>query len=209
MGSIENPGGGPHRDPSSQWYVTLEEWPSEKYPPWAHGAGYVISQVNPTCALLKILWVFIVRDVSKCGEMERFFSNAIAPRCFPFWNLQISGFEAACACPCGTLPLWGPGLLPGDRFRGRASATSGCFRFLARPAPGASSTWYQLIMTLPRNLCFCFSFFSFFCVILCWFTFSVSNLTVEREEKVRTEGPHLFLFFPPKGAPLVRGLRCC
>lgn len=45
MGAIENPGGGPHRDPRSQWYVTPEEWPSERYPPWAHGAGYVLSQV--------------------------------------------------------------------------------------------------------------------------------------------------------------------
>lgn len=46
MGFIENPGGGPHRNPSSQWYVTVEEWPSERYPPWAHGAGYVLSQVG-------------------------------------------------------------------------------------------------------------------------------------------------------------------
>lgn len=46
MGFIENPGGGPHRNPSSQWYVPPEEWPSETYPPWAHGAGYVISQVH-------------------------------------------------------------------------------------------------------------------------------------------------------------------
>ena len=48
MGFIENPGGGPHRNRASQWYVTPEEWPSERYPPWAHGAGYVISQVGAT-----------------------------------------------------------------------------------------------------------------------------------------------------------------
>lgn len=46
MGFIESPGGGPHRNPANQWYVSEEEWPSETYPPWAHGAGYVISQVS-------------------------------------------------------------------------------------------------------------------------------------------------------------------
>lgn len=46
LGFVENPGGGPHRNPSSQWHVTHDEWPSERYPPWAHGAGYVITQVR-------------------------------------------------------------------------------------------------------------------------------------------------------------------
>ncbi|KAL6634613.1 hypothetical protein ACP70R_027284 [Stipagrostis hirtigluma subsp. patula] len=35
---------GPHRDPQSKWYISREEWPEEKYPPWAHGPGYVVSQ---------------------------------------------------------------------------------------------------------------------------------------------------------------------
>ena len=39
LGYIESPGGGPHRDPDNQWHVSLDEWPTEKYPPWAHGAG--------------------------------------------------------------------------------------------------------------------------------------------------------------------------
>ena len=39
LGYIESPGGGPHRDPGNQWHVTLDEWPTDKYPPWAHGAG--------------------------------------------------------------------------------------------------------------------------------------------------------------------------
>jgi beta-1,3-galactosyltransferase len=39
MGNIEQPGGHPHRDPKSKWYVTPEEWGAQKYPPWAHGAG--------------------------------------------------------------------------------------------------------------------------------------------------------------------------
>jgi len=39
LGYIESPGGGPHRDPDNQWHVTLDEWPTDKYPPWAHGAG--------------------------------------------------------------------------------------------------------------------------------------------------------------------------
>lgn len=43
LGYIEDPGGGPHRNTNSQWYVSQEEWPSERYPPWAHGAGYVLS----------------------------------------------------------------------------------------------------------------------------------------------------------------------
>ncbi|KAF3789345.1 Beta-1-3-galactosyltransferase 15 [Nymphaea thermarum] len=33
----------PHRDPESKWYISPEEWPEDKYPPWAHGPGYVIS----------------------------------------------------------------------------------------------------------------------------------------------------------------------
>ncbi|KAK9902151.1 hypothetical protein WJX75_006091 [Coccomyxa subellipsoidea] len=44
MGHIDRESGGPHREPSSQWYVTKEEWPTEKYPYWAHGAGYVLSK---------------------------------------------------------------------------------------------------------------------------------------------------------------------
>ncbi|EFN56752.1 hypothetical protein CHLNCDRAFT_144204 [Chlorella variabilis] len=43
FGNIENPGGKPHREPGHQWFVSREEWPSERYPPWAHGAGYVLS----------------------------------------------------------------------------------------------------------------------------------------------------------------------
>ncbi|KAL6899290.1 hypothetical protein ACP4OV_005948 [Aristida adscensionis] len=34
----------PHRNPESKWYISHEEWPEEKYPPWAHGPGYVVSQ---------------------------------------------------------------------------------------------------------------------------------------------------------------------
>ena len=42
LGWVENPGGGPHRDRGSRWYVSADEWPGERYPPWAHGAGYVL-----------------------------------------------------------------------------------------------------------------------------------------------------------------------
>lgn len=45
MGHIDREAGGPHRDKSSQWYITKEEWPSEVFPYWAHGAGYVLSRV--------------------------------------------------------------------------------------------------------------------------------------------------------------------
>ncbi|XP_061991708.1 beta-1,3-galactosyltransferase GALT1 [Rosa rugosa] len=33
----------PHRNPDSKWYISPEEWREEKYPPWAHGPGYVVS----------------------------------------------------------------------------------------------------------------------------------------------------------------------
>ncbi|KAK6928184.1 Galectin, carbohydrate recognition domain [Dillenia turbinata] len=42
----------PHRNTKSKWYISPEgrwmlvegkEWPEEKYPPWAHGPGYVVS----------------------------------------------------------------------------------------------------------------------------------------------------------------------
>ncbi|KAL2226143.1 beta-1,3-galactosyltransferase GALT1 [Sesamum indicum] len=33
----------PHRSPDSKWYISPEEWPDDKYPPWAHGPGYVVS----------------------------------------------------------------------------------------------------------------------------------------------------------------------
>ncbi|CAD6250564.1 unnamed protein product [Miscanthus lutarioriparius] len=39
-----NSDSGPHRNPESKWYISEEEWPEEKYPPWAHGPGYVVSQ---------------------------------------------------------------------------------------------------------------------------------------------------------------------
>lgn len=34
----------PHREKDSKWYVSEKEWPHDKYPPWAHGPGYIISQ---------------------------------------------------------------------------------------------------------------------------------------------------------------------
>ncbi|KAG8071185.1 hypothetical protein GUJ93_ZPchr0006g41863 [Zizania palustris] len=39
-----NSDSGPHRNPESKWYISPEEWPEDKYPPWAHGPGYVVSQ---------------------------------------------------------------------------------------------------------------------------------------------------------------------
>lgn len=46
LGNIDEGPGGPHRDPASPWYVTEEEWASQHYPMWAHGAGYVLSKVR-------------------------------------------------------------------------------------------------------------------------------------------------------------------
>ncbi|GFZ11258.1 galactosyltransferase1 [Actinidia rufa] len=34
----------PHRNPDSKWYISQEEWADDKYPPWAHGPGYVVSR---------------------------------------------------------------------------------------------------------------------------------------------------------------------
>ncbi|GKV29525.1 hypothetical protein SLEP1_g38447 [Rubroshorea leprosula] len=34
----------PHREKDSKWYITEKEWPHDKYPPWAHGPGYIISR---------------------------------------------------------------------------------------------------------------------------------------------------------------------
>nr|XP_029118836.1 hydroxyproline O-galactosyltransferase GALT3 isoform X3 [Elaeis guineensis] len=34
----------PHRDKDSKWFISQEEWPHDKYPPWAHGPGYIISR---------------------------------------------------------------------------------------------------------------------------------------------------------------------
>ncbi|KAE8657426.1 Beta-1,3-galactosyltransferase 15 [Hibiscus syriacus] len=33
----------PHRSTDSKWYISPEEWSEERYPPWAHGPGYVVS----------------------------------------------------------------------------------------------------------------------------------------------------------------------
>jgi len=34
----------PNRDTESKWYVDYEEWSYMRYPPWAHGPGYIISR---------------------------------------------------------------------------------------------------------------------------------------------------------------------
>ena len=54
LGYIESPGGHPHRDPANQWYASEDEWPGERYPPWAHGAGAAAAvpcTLCPSCAL--------------------------------------------------------------------------------------------------------------------------------------------------------------
>ncbi|KAL7091404.1 hypothetical protein ACP275_12G103700 [Erythranthe tilingii] len=33
----------PDRNRESKWYISPEEWAEDKYPPWAHGPGYVVS----------------------------------------------------------------------------------------------------------------------------------------------------------------------
>ena len=45
LGWIDADPGGPHRDPSHPWHVPRSEWAADVYPRWAHGAGYVLTQV--------------------------------------------------------------------------------------------------------------------------------------------------------------------
>eukprot|EP01023_Acetabularia_acetabulum_P000470 TRINITY_DN10182_c0_g1_i2.p1 TRINITY_DN10182_c0_g1~~TRINITY_DN10182_c0_g1_i2.p1 ORF type:complete len:257 (-),score=30.19 TRINITY_DN10182_c0_g1_i2:155-925(-) len=33
-----------NRETNSQWYISWEEWPHRLYPPWAHGAGYIVTK---------------------------------------------------------------------------------------------------------------------------------------------------------------------
>ncbi len=47
LGWIDADPGGPHRDPAHTWFVSSAEWAPDAYPPWAHGAGYVLSQARP------------------------------------------------------------------------------------------------------------------------------------------------------------------
>ena len=38
-----------------QWFVDPKDWPSEKYPPWAHGAGYVLTKVCRARKLYEVI----------------------------------------------------------------------------------------------------------------------------------------------------------
>lgn len=68
LGNIDEGPGGPHRDPASPWYVTQEEWPSERYPMWAHGAGYVLSKVRLCLSAAALLHRLLSRQV-QAGDM--------------------------------------------------------------------------------------------------------------------------------------------
>ncbi|KAJ8761000.1 hypothetical protein K2173_022038 [Erythroxylum novogranatense] len=58
----------PHRNPDSKWYISNEEWPESKYPPWAHGPGYVVSRDIAQTVYKKhkggILKMFKLEDVA-------------------------------------------------------------------------------------------------------------------------------------------------
>lgn len=34
----------PQRDKDNKWFISSVEWPHDKYPPWAHGPGYIIAR---------------------------------------------------------------------------------------------------------------------------------------------------------------------
>ena len=45
-----------------QWFVDPADWPGDKYPPWAHGAGYVLTKV--LCKLV------LLARVRRLAEMQ-------------------------------------------------------------------------------------------------------------------------------------------
>lgn len=69
-------GSKPHRDDSNRWHVPVEEWPWDKYPAWAHGAGYIITKdlVNEIAAgaAMKIQnhTLFRLEDISMGAWVE-------------------------------------------------------------------------------------------------------------------------------------------
>ncbi|XP_078087648.1 beta-1,3-galactosyltransferase 5-like [Mustelus asterias] len=58
-------GYGPVRDRSSQWYISEQEYPQEKYPPFCSGTGYVLSTdvANGVCNVSRIIPYFKLEDV--------------------------------------------------------------------------------------------------------------------------------------------------
>ena len=75
MGSIYF-GGGPHRETSSKWYVSREEYARDSYPPFAHGPGYVVSADIADFAARGVetgaLSVFKLEDISMALWVEAF-----------------------------------------------------------------------------------------------------------------------------------------
>ena len=72
-------------------YVSEEEWPSDKYPPWAHGAGYVLSvdlaaQVASGAAAV---WFWTLQRVCGAALVE---GDAMCMLSGETWG------QAGCAC---------------------------------------------------------------------------------------------------------------
>ena len=69
-------GGRPHRNKASQWYVSPKEWPSERYPPFAHGPGYMYSRDVAEWIAGQMdagtLWFFKLEDVCFGSWVEKF-----------------------------------------------------------------------------------------------------------------------------------------
>ncbi|BBN18563.1 hypothetical protein Mp_8g03490 [Marchantia polymorpha subsp. ruderalis] len=67
LGEVEKTNG-PERDINSKWYISEAEFPDPKYPPWAHGPGYVISsdiaKFVSTTSGKKELKLFKLEDVA-------------------------------------------------------------------------------------------------------------------------------------------------
>ncbi|XP_078087564.1 beta-1,3-galactosyltransferase 5-like isoform X1 [Mustelus asterias] len=55
----------PNRDRSSKWYISEQEYPQEKYPPFCSGTGYVLSTdvANGICNVSRIIPYFKLEDV--------------------------------------------------------------------------------------------------------------------------------------------------
>ncbi|KFM27800.1 Beta-1,3-galactosyltransferase 15 [Auxenochlorella protothecoides] len=113
LGFVERPGGGPHRDPHSRWHVTPEEWPGDRYPPWAHGAGYVLSAdlargverlVRPP--LFKLEDVAVGEWVERVAADEGGVINYERDERFNFNGCRVHDLVSHYISPAGQRCLW-------------------------------------------------------------------------------------------------------
>ncbi|KAI7844774.1 hypothetical protein COHA_001654 [Chlorella ohadii] len=119
-GRIEFLAGKPQRNPENQWYVSEEEWPSDKYPPWAHGAGYVLStdlaaQVASGAAfaashgdrLFKLEDVALASWLEWAAQQGGFRIHRVTDRRFNFEGCRFGDLVSHYIRPKQMLCMWG------------------------------------------------------------------------------------------------------